>query len=100
MNYSTEIVLNPIYQNSDFDINPINLDVGLDLNLIDFSIDVLMGSNIIINPIDERLPIVLYQDTAPVNPKTGDIWVSTITLIQYQWIGAWVNLNLQSLINL
>ena len=40
MNYSTEIVLNPIYQNSDFEINPINLDVGLDLNLIDFSIDV------------------------------------------------------------
>lgn len=140
MNYSTEIVLNPIYQNSDFDINPINVDIGLDLGLIDFSIEILSGSNIVINGIGNDIKynnvllppksileytgnvevtdtanstliniplqiipnssLVTYQSTPPVNPKLNDLWISTVTLIQYQWIGAWVNFNLQSLINL
>jgi hypothetical protein len=42
----------------------------------------------------------LYQSTAPENPQLNDIWVSSVTLIQYQWIGVWVNFNLQSLINI
>ena len=136
MNYSTEIILNPIYQNSDFEVNPINLDIGLD-----FAIDILLGSNIIIggstgghdikyqgsilptksileftgnvNVSDgptstvvnvplQIIPdssLVTYQSTPPINPRLNDIWVSTISLIQYQWIGSWVNFNLQSLVN-
>jgi len=141
MNYSTEIILNPIYQNSDFEVNPINLDIGLDLGVIDFAIDILLGSNIIIggstgghdikyqgsilptksileftgnvNVSDgptstvvnvplQIIPdssLVTYQSTPPINPRLNDIWVSTISLIQYQWIGSWVNFNLQSLVN-
>ena len=113
MNYSTEIILNPIYQNSDFDINPVNVDIGIDFGLIDFSIEIIVGSNI--NMIEQvnsdwnsnsgkseilnkpLIPSILYQSTPPINPSLNDIWVSTITLIQYQWIGAWVNLNLQLL---
>jgi len=142
MNYSTEIILNPIYQNSDFDINPINVDIGLDLSLIDFSIEILLGSNItiggngtghdikyenailptksileytgnvvvtdtststLINIPLQTIPnssLITYQATPPLNPKLNDLWVSTVTLIQYQWIGSWVNFNLQSLVNL
>ena len=158
MNYNTEIILNPIYQNSDFDINPVNLDIGIDFGLIDFSIEISVGSNVIfvdqvnsdwnseiglskilnkpyipINVSDlyndsnfitiqdvpiqvnsnwnsnsgyseilnkPLIPSISYQSIAPVNPQLNDIWVSSTTLIQYQWIGAWVNFNIQSLVNL
>ena len=76
MNYNTEIILNPEYN-----------------GLVDFAIEIDMGSNISFNG-----PKVSYQATAPINPETNDVWVSTVTLIQYQWIGSWVNLNLQSLL--
>ena len=94
MNYNTEIVLNPAYQSSDFEINPLNIGIELDFNLIDFSIEVLVGSNIVIGT-NEHIPKILYQPTPPINPSLNDIWVSSTTLIQYQWIGAWVNFNLQ-----
>jgi len=43
------------------------------------------------------IPNISYQSTPPTNPNLNDIWVSSVTLIQYQWIGSWVNFNLQSL---
>jgi hypothetical protein len=68
----------------DFEIQP-----------IDFSIDINFA------PYDVISNTISYQETAPTNPRLNDLWTSTITLIQYQWIGnAWVNFNLQSLVNL
>ena len=29
-------------------------------------------------------------DTPPTNPKLYDLWTSSITLNQYQWLGSWV----------
>jgi hypothetical protein len=116
MNYNTEIVLNPILLESDFDLNPIDLNVALDLGTVDFSIDVFTGSNVtIIDQVNSDwnattgkaeilnkplVPVISYQASAPTNPQLNDIWISSVTLIQYQWIGAWVNFNIQSLINL
>lgn len=146
MNYNTEIILNPTDQN-----------IGIDFGLIDFSIEISVGSNVIfvdqvnsdwnseiglskilnkpyipINVSDlsndrnfitiqdvpiqvnsnwnsnsgyseilnkPLIPSISYQSIAPVNPQLNDIWVSSTTLIQYQWIGAWVNFSLQSLAN-
>ena len=149
MNYNTEIILNPVYQNNNFNIG----------GAIDFSIEILLGSNIVIgggsgggghvikyngvnlptksileflgnvNVVDGAnstevsiplqvnsdwnattglakihnkplIPNISYQSTPPTSPNLNDLWVSTVTLIQYQWIGSWVNFNLQSLIDI
>lgn len=96
MNYNTEIILNPT-------------DVNVDM--VDFSIEISAGQDVIfVNQVNSDwnstdglseilnkpiVPVISYLEVAPSNPKLNDIWVSSVTLIQYQWIGAWVNLNLQ-----
>ena len=106
MNYNTANGFVPLNNNS----------VTVDFPTVDFAIDVFPGSDInIVEQVNAdwestegvseiknkpHIPSVLYQPIAPSSPSNGDVWISSATLIQYQWEGAWISFNLQSLLNI
>jgi len=76
MNYNTEVTLNPIYQNSDFEIIPINNDINLNLELTDFDIAVSIGGNPgeaatvevgIVSTVDFNTPASVTNSGTPYN---------------------------------